>query len=67
MDKFTEVDFYKSMLNLQAKATEIAKNQVPVERDGKISYPVGDGGMSDTLNDISALERALQILKQDNA
>lgn len=66
MNQFTEVDFYKSMLNLQKGATEIAKKQAPVEHEGKIAYPTDDGGMERTLNDIKALERALQILKQDN-
>ncbi len=67
MTQFSEVDFYKSMLNLQVKATEIATKQVPVEHDGKIGYPVGDGGMDETMGDIKCLQRALAILKQDNS
>lgn len=66
MEQYTEVDFYKSMLNLQVWATEIAANNVPQEIEGKIAYPVDDGGMEQVLSDIKSLQRALAILKQDN-
>ncbi len=68
MEQFTEVDFYKSMLNLQVRATEIATDNCPKDMgDGKIGYPVDDGGMDKVLSDIKSLERALAILKQDNS
>ncbi len=66
MDQFTEVDFYKAMLNLQVRATEIAVNNVPIETENGLAYPVSDGGMKLVMDDINSLERALAILKQQN-
>lgn len=66
MTQFTELDFYKSMLNLQYKATEIAKDNCPKIIDGKIAYPASDGGMDKVKKDIQCLENALRILKEDN-
>jgi len=66
MDTFTEVDFYKSIVNLLYKAINIAEQNVPVIDDGKLAYPVDDGGMKYVMEDIGHLERALAILKQDN-
>lgn len=65
--QFTEVDFYKSMLNIQVLITELTKKQCPVEQNGKLAYPVDDGGISKAENDIKSLKRALAILKQDNS
>ena len=68
MIQFTEVDFYKSKENILYKVIQITKTQIPhVNNKGQVSYPVDDGGLAKAYGDISSLERALAILKQDNS
>lgn len=65
--QFTEVDFYKSMFNLQVRLTQIAKDNYPHLVDGKLAYPVDCQEGIQVESDIKSLQRALLILKQDNS
>lgn len=66
MEQYTELDFYKSMFNLQRRATQVAKDNYPQLVNAQLAYPVEDS-MPIILSDIKSLERALAILKQDNS
>ena len=67
MQTFTEVDFYKAIQNLLYRVINITEQQVPVEQDGKIAYPIDNGEMAAVKNDVESLERALVILKNNNS
>lgn len=61
---YGEIEFYKCMLRWQTRATEIALKNTPQDMgNGKIGYPVDDGGYQKCLDNIQVLKSALSLLQ----
>lgn len=63
MGDFTIIEVYQCMLYWQQKAYEAAKQNYPIEQDGKLAYHVGnDHGEQISLQKIETLKSALVIM-----